>query len=205
MDSIIFDLDGTLWDSREQVVEAWNKAIGKSEFPIEKVEKADLTRTMGLVIPEIARVLFPQLTEREQKQLMDACGVEELALLKEKGAVLYDGLEEVLLALSNTYKLFIVSNCRDGYIEAFFHSHGLSHYFTDYENPGRTGLPKGENIKLIVERNGLQAPLYVGDTIGDQKAAHHAGVRFAYASYGFGQSDHHDYKLTTFKDLLQFA
>ncbi len=120
MDSIIFDLDGTLWDSREQVVEAWNKAISRSEFPIEKVEKADLTRTMGLVIPKIASVLFPQLTEREQKQLMDACGVEELALLKENGALLYDGVEEVLRTLSKTYKLFIVSNCRDGYIEAFF-------------------------------------------------------------------------------------
>lgn len=38
----------------------------------------------------------------------------------------------------------------------FFKAHKLDKYFIDYECPGRTGLPKGENIKLIVERNNLK-------------------------------------------------
>ena len=56
------------------------------------------------------------------------------------------------------YKLFIVSNCQDGYIECFFKAHKLDKYFTDYECPGRTGLSKGENNKLIIERNNLKNP-----------------------------------------------
>lgn len=206
MDSIIFDLDGTLWDSREQVVRAWNKVIAQSAYSVKAVEKEDLTRTMGLVIPEIADVLFPELSVDEKKHLMDECGVEELAVLKEEGAVLFDDVEEVLKALSKRFKLFIVSNCRDGYIEAFFQSHGLDTYFSDYENPGRTGLPKGENIKLIMQRNQLQSPLYVGDTKGDEKAAAIAEIPFAFAAYGFGEAEGKpDYILQSFRDLRQFA
>ena len=46
----------------------------------------------------------------------------------------------------------------------FFTSHKLSKYFKDYENSGRTGLAKGKNIKLIIERNKLKNSVYVGDT-----------------------------------------
>ena len=59
-------------------------------------------------------------------------------------------------------------------------------YFTDWECSGRTGLPKGENIRLVVERNHLQAPVYVGDTRLDYEAAQQAGVPFIHAAYGFG-------------------
>lgn len=68
--------------------------------------------------------------------------------------------------LSDTYDLFIVSNCQDGYIESFYEYHKLERYFKDYENPGRTGLSKGENIKLVIDRNNLDAPVYVGIRTG---------------------------------------
>lgn len=38
----------------------------------------------------------------------------------------------------------------------FFKAHKLDKYFTDYECPGRTGLSKGENNKLVIERNNLK-------------------------------------------------
>ncbi|WP_404428511.1 HAD hydrolase-like protein [Sutcliffiella horikoshii] len=48
MDSIIFDLDGTLWDSRETVLVAWNKIL-KNEDQIEKeLTSDDFKATMGL-------------------------------------------------------------------------------------------------------------------------------------------------------------
>ena len=60
-------------------------------------------------------------------------------------------------------------------------------YFKDWECIGRTGRPKGENIQLVVQRNGLKSPVYVGDTILDCQAAQQAGVPFIHASYGFGE------------------
>ena len=114
---------------------------------------------------------------------------EENAYVAAHGGVLYPGVEQTLAALSARWPLFLVSNCQDGYIEAFFRAHGLGRYFTDYENPGRTGLPKADNIALVAERNGLRRPLYIGDTQGDYDAASKAGVPFLHAAYGFGRID----------------
>jgi phosphoglycolate phosphatase len=78
----------------------------------------------------------------------------------------------------------------------------LGSYFLDFENPGRTGLSKGENIKLIMERNQLQHPAYVGDTDGDRKAAAFAGLPFVFARYGFGQTETYNYAIDRFVQLL---
>jgi phosphoglycolate phosphatase len=202
IDSIIFDLDGTLWDSTEGVLASWNSIIEKNKEVKSKIHKEDLKGTMGLLIEDIGNKLFPYLEDDIRGKLLEECCAYENEYLAQHGGKLYDKLEETLKVLSEKYKLFIVSNCQGGYIEVFLKFHNLGKYFLDFENPGRTGLPKAENIKLIVERNNLAHPLYVGDTEGDMKAARKAGVSFIFASYGFGNTDDYDYIINSFTDLL---
>lgn len=204
MDSIIFDLDGTLWDPRETVLTSWNQALKEQQYD-KVLTKDDLTNTMGLQMHEIAHVLFTELSESEQMKLMDACIAIENPYVAENGGQLYPELEETLKALADKYRLFIVSNCQDGYIEAFYHYHKLDHYFSDFENPGRTGLSKGENIKLIIQRNQLEDPVYVGDTQGDCNAARHAGIPFIYAKYGFGNVKEYDEVIEKLADLKKIV
>lgn len=203
MDSIIFDLDGTLWDSTEVVTAAWKAVLGKYPETGNGITKEALQGIMGLQIAEVGRLLFPSLEEEMQRKIMDDCCEMECKYLAKQGGVLFGELEEVLHALSQKYKLFIVSNCQAGYIEAFYGYHRLDKYFTDFENPGRTGLSKGENIKLIMQRNHLTSPVYVGDTEGDQKSAAFAGIPFVYASYGFGEVHSPDYTIHRFSELLE--
>ncbi|GAJ97979.1 HAD family hydrolase [Geomicrobium sp. JCM 19055] len=123
--------------------------------------------------------------------------------LRQQGGELYEHVESTLEQLASRYSLYIVSNCQDGYIEAFYHYHNLGKYFRDYENPGRTGLSKAENIQLVISRNQLNASVYVGDTLGDQEAAKKAGIPFIYAGYGFGDVKTYDKMIHQPKDLLQ--
>ncbi|PPA71032.1 HAD family hydrolase [Jeotgalibacillus proteolyticus] len=202
MDSIIFDLDGTLWDPRETVLASWNKALKNRGMDVELTTE-DLTKTMGLQLHEIAQVLFPDLNEQEQIKLMKECSAVEIPYVADNGGELYPHLEQTLKALSQKYRLFIVSNCQEGYIEAFYHYHKLDHYFSDFENPGRTGLSKGENINLVIKRNQLESPIYVGDTQGDRNAARHAGIPFIFAKYGFGNVDDSDDVIEGLDDLVK--
>ncbi|ASN05396.1 HAD family hydrolase [Virgibacillus necropolis] len=203
MDSIIFDLDGTLWDSIDTVLIAWNEEVIKQNKQIKKeITKEDLIGIMGLQSKEIGQKLFPDLEEDVREKVLNHCNEVECQYLSEQGGSLYENVEDVLIALSQKYKLFIVSNCQNGYIEAFYNYHKLEKYFLDYENPGRTGLSKGENIKLIIERNNLSKPVYVGDTEGDLKASKYAKIPFVYAKYGFGQVNEYDYVIEKFDDLL---
>ena len=202
MDSIIFDLDGTLWDPIESVLEAWNKTIIDNDQLEHGITRRHLEGTMGLQMKEIGKKLFPELNEGEREQLLKDLSRHEIPHLSKNGGQIYDHVEKVLEKLSEKYDLFIVSNCQDGYIEAFYEYHGLDRHFNDYENPGRTGLSKGENIKLIIDRNQLKEPVYIGDTEGDRKAAKEAGIPFVYASYGFGKVESYDYKIQSFDELL---
>lgn len=202
-DSIIFDLDGTLWISTEVVIKAWNHVLNEHKEVQQKISKADIEGVMGLQIKEIGKKLFPDLNEEMQSKLLKNCCDLECQYLSKYGGQLYDNLEKTLIELSTKYKLFIVSNCQCGYIEAFFSAHKLDKYFLDFENPGRTNLSKGENIKLIIERNNLKNPVYIGDTEGDLKAARFADIPFIYAKYGFGEVSEYDYAIDAFEDILQ--
>lgn len=186
-DGIIFDLDGTLWNSITPVTESWNKVIEKKKGKDFCITEEDMHSSMGMLMEDIARKLFPSLPDQERISLLRECCIYENEYVAEKGGILFDGLEETLAALAEEYPLFIVSNCQSGYIEAFFKAHGLGKYFKDYEDPGRTGLDKAGNIRLVAERNHLSMPIYVGDTQGDCDSCKKAGVPFIFAEYGFGK------------------
>ncbi|MBU3104520.1 HAD family hydrolase [Clostridium gasigenes] len=205
LDSIVFDLDGTLWDSSSSVIDSWNETISNYNEVKNKLTVDDMKSVMGLVIQDIALKFFPYLEEENRLTIIKHCCKNECKHLEKHGAILYDQLEEILKYLDKKYKLFIVSNCQCGYIESFFKSHKLNKYFIDYENSGRTGLTKGENIKLIIERNNLINPVYVGDTDGDLKASIFAGIPFIYARYGFGEVKDFDYVIDSFEELLKLV
>ena len=189
-DGLLFDLDGTLWDSVDPICVSWNGALAKlAPRYAGTVTRERITPCMGMQLPDILRRLAPELDPDTAQSVLDQILSQENAYVAANGGVLFPGVAETLDLLSRRYPLFIVSNCQDGYIEAFFQAHGLGKYFRDYENPGRTGLPKGDNIALVVRRNGLKNPLYIGDTQGDYNAASAAGVPFLHAAYGFGSID----------------
>ncbi|MDE0584619.1 HAD family hydrolase [Planococcus sp. A6] len=202
MDSIIFDLDGTLWNPLEVSVAVWNKVLEDNGVE-EKLSKDDLRGIMGLQADQVGEKLFPHLSKEQCEKLTEESSELECVYLREQGGQLYDGVEQVLERLSQKYNLYIVSNCQDGYIESFYDYHGLDHHFIDFENPGRTGLSKGENIQLIMERNDVECAVYVGDTKGDHEAAKKAGIPFVYAAYGFGEVDEFDYLIKRFDGLLE--
>ena len=201
-DGVIFDLDGTLWDSVKSVVNIWNLALASVGIePTMNYE--ELSKCMGLLIEQIFDRVIPQATEVQRAKIKENCLSTEQEYLAEHGGVLYDGVEETLAELKKKYRLFIVSNCQDGYIQAFFKAHGLKKYFDDYECAGRTGMPKGKNIRLLAERNGLENPVYVGDTISDYEATVEAEVPFVFAGYGFGEVESAEMKVDSFEEILE--
>lgn len=188
IDSIIFDLDGTLWNSTPEVATAFNKVLQEQHPEVtDEVTAEKLQGLFGLPLDVIAVRLFASVEEQHAIDVMNECCEYECRYLAKNGATLYEGLEDTLARLSTNYKLMIVSNCQEGYIQCFFEAYPhLSGYFTDFEYPGRSGKLKADNIRLVIERNHLKNPVYVGDTQGDANASKEAGVPFIFARYGFG-------------------
>ena len=187
-DSIIFDLDGTLWDSSETITKAWQTALAQVPYMSHEVMTQERVRSItGMTYDKIFETLFPLLSTAQRAEVQHLCSVAELDILHKQGGTLYPNLANTLTYLSKKYKLYIVSNCQNGYIELFMDLHNMHNYFLGHQCYGTKGNPKADNIRDIVTDHDLHKPVYVGDTMGDYDAATSAGVPFIFAGYGFGK------------------
>lgn len=201
---IIFDMDGTLWDSAENVAESWNLAIEDSGIIEKHLTTEDIKSVMGKTMDAIADILFPELSKDERKRLLDTCCQMENDYLRTHGGMLYDGVEDTLRRLKERgYHLMIVSNCQKGYIEAFLDYYKLWDYIEDTQCYGDNLREKGDNIRLVAERNELDSAVYVGDIQGDYDASCKAGVGFIHAAYGFGTIDVKVPEIHAFSELAE--
>lgn len=200
---IIFDMDGTLWDSAKNVAESWNIAINKIGYEREPVTDQDLYRLMGKTMDVIAADLFPNADLETRNKLAEECFNTENDYLAEHGGELYPKLRETMEKLKDEYHLYIVSNCQTGYIETFLKYYQFEDLFEDIECYGNNGYQKGDNIALVVKRNNLDDAVYVGDIQGDYDSSVKAGVKFIHAAYGFGKINAEVPKITQLSELTE--
>lgn len=199
-DSIIFDMDGTLWDPTELYLQAWNQGLKESD--IDKTLTAeDLKPLMGVNGKRVLEVLLPQQSEEKRQQTAEAVNHQRRELIKQGGGTLYPGVKEGIKELAKKYKLFIVSNCPKGIIELFMKRAGIENYITDQMAYGFNLMPKNHNIKLLISKHNLMKPVYVGDTDIDREESEAAGIPFVFVSYGFGDALRYDLNFSTFEDL----
>ena len=200
-DSILFDLDGTLWDASQPLLDSWASTL-KTHFPGMYVPEEDIIKgAMGNDLDGLVNYYKPYYGERAREIVLTGLEEEVPYVIKNGGAIIYEGTRDTLEKLCKTKKLFIVSNCQVGYIENFLEYSGLAEYFTSFICAGETGLSKGENAIRIIEKFNLSSPLFIGDTKGDEQAARLAGIDFAYAAYGFGSADSPDYTINSITEL----
>jgi len=201
---IIFDLDGTLWDSSKQVVDSWNLALEQCPDINRKITVKDMHDNMGKILPDIGKALITGVSDERRAEILELCCMVENEYIEKVGGELFDGAEEMFITLSRKYSLFIVSNCQAGYIEAFLKYYKFSKYFRDIECPGNTGKLKGDNIKLIMKRNNISKAVYVGDTFGDYEAATDvAGIPFVHARYGYGTVEEAQYAADSIQEVIK--
>ena len=187
-DSIIFDVDGTLWNSCDGVAKCWELAIKENFGGFRSFTADDVMSIMGKLPREICDMLLPEYGDMGLS-VFECMASYEMRYLPIFGGIIYDGLEDTLRALCKKYPLYIVSNCPAGYIECFLEYSGLADCFSDHLCYGDTGLDKAGNIKRIIDLHSLLLPLYVGDTLSDEQSARKSGCGFIHAAYGFGSAE----------------
>jgi phosphoglycolate phosphatase len=200
--ALIFDLDGTLWDTNGVCAIAWNRVVGELGVPFRELTEHDIRAVCGRSHREAVGIVFQGLDEALIDRISERTMVEDNLLIAELGGELFEGVEEGIRVLAARLPLMIVSNCQSGYIEVFRATSGLDACFVDHECWGNTGRSKGENLRAIIGRNSPQRPVFVGDTDGDQTAAQENAVPFIHAAYGFGSVQGADAVLDRFSDLV---
>lgn len=70
---IIFDMDGTLWDSAA-MAESWNETVKRAGYDRKPITVKDIQSVMGKTMDVIARILFPDHGRGERQKLLAQCG-----------------------------------------------------------------------------------------------------------------------------------
>ena len=202
-ESLIFDIDGTLWDSRALVAEGYNLQLKDEGLEHLFVNAQQLKALFGKVMTEIADVIFAEIPLPERYALMERCMARENRYLQENPcAIGYPGVKETLIRLAESHRLFIVSNSQRGYPELCIRKLGLGSCITAHLCFGDTGTSKGKTIRALMERYQITSCAYIGDTQGDYEATLEAGIPFIWASYGFGVPEGYGAKIERISDLL---
>lgn len=186
MKAIIFDLDGTLWETVESSWNSYNKIVAKYPF-LQPISKQTVAASMGTTVEECAELYMPYLDNDTRVTILMEMLEQTAKDLDICGGNVYKNVEDTLKELKENYLLGIVSNCGPGYIESFLHTSGLNKYFVDYIAAGAEKMSKGNSILRFMRRNGIEEAIYVGDTIRDYTASIAASIPFIHAKYGFDQ------------------
>lgn len=202
-DSLIFDMDGTLWDAVDSYCAIWNETLRQCGHSREYVTRDELIDHMGSTLDRIIADLTPG-AENDDK-FFAVLDHNERTMMPQLGGRLYPGVKELIPVLASRYRLFMVSNCSADGLPNFLDYTGLRPYFTDTLSHGQNHCGKDANISQLATKYRLTSPLYVGDTQGDADASHRAGVPIAWASYGFGHIDNPDFTLKRFDDLKEIV
>lgn len=201
-DSIIFDLDGTLWDATAACVSCWNAGLDEAGID-QRVNTDDIRRVTGIPFHECVSTLFGGTDDIDLEQLGALINTHEQQSLLTNGVQLYENLISGLEVLSKQYGLYIVSNCQSWYLQGFLDFSDSRHLFKDQTCHGDMGLLKSEMIRAIMQRNSLSQSLYIGDTASDEKAARDAGIDFGYAAYGYGSIESAVFSFPTFQAIVK--
>jgi len=201
-DSIIFDLDGTLWDASEACAKGWNKALRDLKIDGYAVTPDDIRSVSGLPFHECVSTLFSGSEDLDFHQLARIIDSEEKQHVTNLGGNLYKGVTDGITQLSNETPLFLISNCQSWYLESFWNNYKLRPYFLDYDCHGSSGVSKANMIKKMCLKNSLNNPIYIGDTKGDQNSSKEAGIAFGLVEYGFGKADKPEHSFSNFAELV---
>lgn len=188
-DTVIFDLDGTLMDTLEDLANAVNEILRRNGYPVRTIE--EVRRIVGNGLRQTLTLCLPQGTKEQvvDELLPDfASYYQEHCQEKTKP---YDGIMDVLKTLHERgFKLAIVSNKRDEAVKTL-----NKECFQEYvkvaigenESAGIRKKPAPDTVYQALNELGSkkEQAVYVGDSEVDRATAENAGLPCISVEWGF--------------------
>ena len=189
MSLIVFDLDGTLVDSRLDLAESTNEMLGTygaRPLPVDAV---------AAMVGEGAKVLVARALDAAGLGADVTDALTRFREIYDRRLLVhtrpYEGIEQVVSSLAKGHTLAVLTNKPEAPSRRLLDAFGLAPYFREIigGDSGPVRKPDPSGLRRLMEQSGAEAAdtWLVGDSMIDVETARRAGVMMCVALYGFGQ------------------
>lgn len=208
--SIIFDFDGTLHNTIKIYYPAFSSGVEflrnhgfAKDF---ELNEKNVSKFLGEK-PNFAYDLIAKGADKNLKrEVMSLVGKNMDENIKNGLGELYEGTIKVLEELSEDYDLYILSNCRESYLDSALDVYGIKKYFKKYFAAETYDFLPKEDIIKKERKNIREEIIFVGDRHHDMEAARINNLKSIFCSYGFGSEEEGkdaSYKISSIGELLE--
>ncbi|MDR1451537.1 MAG: HAD family hydrolase [Helicobacteraceae bacterium] len=185
--AIIFDLDGTLIDSRRNIAEAINFA--RLSKGLEPMIDDEIFEKINALTFESAKIFYGRDASEADHEIFE----RRYEAICSNSLKLYDKIADLLAALEHLgVRLAIATNATSRFARIMLDSVGAARYFTAMIGADNVANPKPapDMLLLALEKIGASPSeaLFLGDSGKDMKAAKAAGITGVFAAWGYGKS-----------------
>lgn len=190
-DSIIFDLDGTLFQTEKLAIPAFKNTFIKLKedgYGIEKIPNdEEVISVIGNTLEDIWDRLLKGFPKEVHTKASEYLLKFELEGINDGYGCLYPGVVDTLIELKNNeFNLFIASNGLKKYILETTKAFKINYLFTNqYSVEDFNTHSKVELVRKIIFNNGIKKGIIVGDRISDVEAGIKNNLYVIGCSYGF--------------------
>lgn len=195
---ILFDLDGTLIDSRADLADAVNQTRGDYGFPVRAL--SEIVACVGDGVKLLIRRAVPELPPELLDEAVARNKVNYRGRMLNRTR-LYPGIAETVRALSKTHSLGVVTNKPSEFAEPILAGLGIAECFKAIVGGGDVPFLKPDPAPLHLAAERIGRPLepsdwMIGDHVVDLEAGRNAGIRTCFCSYGIGETRDFPYDLS---------
>ena len=184
--TILFDFDGTLVDTKNDVWQGLNYT--RKQFGLAPLTAKEVTHVLGPDKAEFLELVYPDSTDKEKDDFLAIFQdyYFERCLVSTQ---FFPGMLDVVKSL-NGMKLAVASNKPKAFIEKILKGLKADHFFSCLISPEDVEQAKPHPEMVLKAMNVLgttpEKTLLVGDTVKDVLAGKAAGVAVCFAQYGYG-------------------
>lgn len=176
-DTIIFDLDGTLFQTEKVAVPAFQRTfrrlLEKGLYRGESPSNEQIQSVFGMTLSDIWERLLPGASEEAKRKADDWWLQDELDCLAEGMGTLYPEVSEGMEELSSRgWQMWIASNGLGPYVRGVVDTFGLADRLKGIYTAGEQQIAeKDQLVKRLMKQNGISS----GWMVGDRRSDIHAG------------------------------
>ncbi len=204
----IFDFDGTLFDSVDDVVICFNKTLAIHDFPT--LTREEYLEIVGGNIDEMVSLILKDKNTAENIELIKNTYEKIYSATPKNNTRPFPKTHEVLRALQEKGLLLAINSNRKNdsinrYVEEYFSD--IDFAAIEGHNPAYPSKPRPCGVKRMRRKLKVtkEETIYIGDSITDIKTAQNAEIDCVLVSWGYGRKEAYesDYPLKIIDDICE--